>query len=131
MNRKEFYQGEIRQVTFLVTINGRPRDLSNDDISLVIKRHPDDQTPISVKRYADFYMAYGAMGLASVVLTHQDLADEPGTYYLQLKVTDENGMIRKSQIMEVEIKESLDKTYRLETDVVSLSGAGTVELGVA
>lgn len=128
----EVYQGENRQVTFRVTLNGRAVDMSAGGfiMSLVVKKHLDDIAPVFAKLDDDFNKLYSDLGVVSVMLTEADTAT-PGAYKGQFRVRFPNGLVRKSKVFDLEILESVDATRLLATSMAGVSSTSGVDLDIS
>jgi hypothetical protein len=125
--KAEYYQGEARHLAFQVTLNGRPLDLTNQTLALMVKK--DDMAIIS-KANADFDKSLAAKGRVSVFLTPADLA-LTGSFKGQIRVEDTKGVIRKGQPFDLDIKPSIIGQVRnLTTTCVAVSVTSDVEMQI-
>lgn len=82
----KFKQGESHNVYFTIKRNGDPVDVSGTSLSLVVKKHKDDEDAVIEKDDQDFNMTNAASGLVYVRIGSVDTAIDEGIYIGELKV---------------------------------------------
>jgi hypothetical protein len=125
----EYYQGEARWLSFRISLNNKPLDISADTFGLEIRKYPDDEQPLIKKVDVDFNKTYAVDGVISVFLTGADTNRFPGEYEGQLKIVDTNGGLRKTPPFNLKIGAAVIKTvFELTTLCLAVSEVSTPEL---
>jgi hypothetical protein len=125
-------QGEVRPIAFLVNLNKRPMDISAHTCQLTVKKHYDDDEAVFAKFDASFTKTYAEQGLVSVDIGIAEIGDlAPGDYFGQLKITDSEGYVRKTEAFPVEILPALDIIHLLTTSIEAGAAMSAAELTIS
>jgi hypothetical protein len=132
MNEVEYYQGETRNLSFQVTLNGAPLNMSACILGLEVRRTLGYGPPYITKADTDFDKSQAAAGVVSVLLTVADLSDV-GTHYGQLAIKDSSGRVYKARTFTLIIKPAVVfPVHDLSTDIqVITATSDVVELSVS
>lgn len=96
MANLSFKQGEARTVTFTITENGSPVDLTGTTIVMGVKRSKADSSYTILIEDAEFDKSQEQNGIISCFINASDTNIEPGTYVLELMISFSNGVIEKT-----------------------------------